>query len=205
MQVRLPLAETTNLRQMLETKQPVVVYDTHSYPGWMRVNATDWLRSSIGAPILIQGKVIGFVLLDSQTPGFFTSLHAERLGAFANQAALAIHNARLLQQAKEEAAERKLAEQELRFEKERLESIAAAVPGIICSLRLRPDGSTCMPFASAAIQDVWGFSPEAVKQDATPIFGYIHPEDLPGVNASVRESAQTMQPWHREYRYQHPT
>jgi two-component system sensor histidine kinase/response regulator len=43
--------------------------------------------------------------------------------------------------------ERKHAENQLRFEKERFDSITAAVPGIICSLRRRPDGSTCMPFA----------------------------------------------------------
>ncbi len=31
MGVKLPLAETTNLRKMLETREPVVIYDTHSY------------------------------------------------------------------------------------------------------------------------------------------------------------------------------
>jgi hypothetical protein len=37
--IRLPLADTNNLRQMLETRQPVIVSDTHAYPGWKRIEA----------------------------------------------------------------------------------------------------------------------------------------------------------------------
>jgi PAS domain S-box-containing protein len=114
MGIRLSLEDIANLREMLETKQPVIVYDTFSYPGWKRMKATDWLRSNVGAPISIDGEVIGFILLDSQTPGFFTPIHAERLQAFANQAAVAIHNADLLQQAQNEIVERKRAEEALR-------------------------------------------------------------------------------------------
>ncbi|HET6822016.1 MAG TPA: PAS domain S-box protein [Anaerolineales bacterium] len=120
--VKLPLANTTNLGRMLETKQPEVIYDTYIYPGWQRVSTTDWLRSSVGAPILIYGEVIGFICLDSQTTEYFTPVHAERLEAFANQAALAIHNARLLQQAQEEIAERKRAEEALRESEKRFSS-----------------------------------------------------------------------------------
>ena len=115
--IGLPLAETNNLRQMLETGKTVIIHDTHSYPGWKSLPAADWLRSNVGAPISVQGKVIGFILLDSQTPAFFTPVHAERLEAFANQAALAIQNARLLKQAQEEITERKRAEEALRAER----------------------------------------------------------------------------------------
>ncbi|HEU4746850.1 MAG TPA: PAS domain S-box protein, partial [Anaerolineales bacterium] len=103
-----------------------------------------------------------------------------------------------------DVTERRQAENELRFEKERFESIAATVPGIICSLRLRPDGSTSMPFASPSIQDVYGLSPQDVREDASPLFARIHPEDLPLVNTSVAQSAQSLLPWHTEFRYQHP-
>ena len=103
-----------------------------------------------------------------------------------------------------DVTERRQAENELRFEKERFESIAATVPGIICSLRMRLDGSISMPFASPSIQDVYGLSPQDVQADASPLFTRIHPEDLPLVNTSVTQSAQTMLPWHTEFRYQHP-
>lgn len=202
--MRLPIAETSNLQQILTSGQPEVVSDTWTYDGWKKLSFTDWLRSDVGAPISIYGRVIGFILLDSGTPGFFTSVHAERLQAFANQAALAIHNARLLQQAQEEIVERKRAEEALRFEKERFESIAATVPGIICSFRLHPDGTACMPFASTAIQEVYGLLPADVQQDAAPLFERLHPDDVAHVQATIDESARTMLPWHDEYRYQHP-
>src|SRR6185503_19648486 len=130
-EVRLPLGETTNLRQMLETRQPEIVYDTFSYPGWKRMPATHWLRSSVGAPISIYGEVIGFICLDSQAPEFFKPVHAERLQAFANQAALAIHNARLLQQAQEEIAERKRSEDLLRESNTRFRTLFEASPDAI--------------------------------------------------------------------------
>lgn len=103
-----------------------------------------------------------------------------------------------------DVTERRRAENELRFEKERFESIAATVPGIICSLRMRPDGSISMPFASPSIQDVYGLSSQDVLEDASPLFARIHAEDLPLVNTSVAQSAQSMLPWHTEFRYHHP-
>lgn len=41
-----------------------------------------------------------------------------------------------------------------------LEKIAATVPGVICSFRLRPDGAISMPFATAALDAIYGLSPE---------------------------------------------
>ncbi len=134
MGIELQLAETHNLREMMETRQPVIVSDTHSYPGWKRLEATDWLRSNVGAPISIQDQVIGFILLDGQTQGFFTPVHAERLEAFANQAAIAIHNAQLLQQAQEEVAERKRAEEEVRHSENKARALLNALPDMMFRL-----------------------------------------------------------------------
>jgi len=50
---------------------------------------------SLGAPISMRSKVIGFINLDSLTPGFYTPAQAERLQIFADQAAAALENARL--------------------------------------------------------------------------------------------------------------
>ncbi|QID19585.1 EAL domain-containing protein [Nitrogeniibacter mangrovi] len=87
---------------------------------------------------------------------------------------------------------------------ERLEKTAASVPGLICSFRLHPDGHASMPLASAAIEDLYGLRAEEVAEDAAPLFALIHPDDLPQVNASVAESARTMQPWHDCFRLRHP-
>ena len=99
-------AETRNLRQIMETRQPVIVADTLAYAGWVNLPESHWIRSNLAAPICSKGQVLGALMLDSATPCFFTPLHAERLMAFADQAAIAIENARLytaMQQARDEA------------------------------------------------------------------------------------------------------
>ncbi len=98
-----PIADIPNLTQMIETGQPVVVADTQTDPNWLRRFEVGW-RSYIGAPIRVQGRVIGFLNVSSTTPGFFTPTHAERLRAFADQAAIAWQNAQLYRQLSEYAA-----------------------------------------------------------------------------------------------------
>ncbi|MEO8356444.1 MAG: PAS domain S-box protein [Chloroflexota bacterium] len=161
MGIRLPLAQTTNLRQMLETRKTVIVPDTHAYMGWKRLPVTDWLRSSVGAPISISGEVIGFILLDSETIGFFTPVHAERLEAFASQAALAIHNARLLQQAQKEIADRRLAEDALR-ESEALYRQAIEVAGAVPYYQSYYDNGKSIKyeFIGQGIRQITGYGPE---------------------------------------------
>jgi PAS domain S-box-containing protein len=99
------IADVPNLRQMAASAQPLAIPDTHSDSLWKRQEHTQWIRSYAGAPICLEGKVIGFLNLDSATPNFFNSAHAERLQAFAEQAAVAIHNARLFNEAQQRTAE----------------------------------------------------------------------------------------------------
>ena len=82
----------------------------------------------------------------------------------------------------------------------RLNHIASRVPGVIYQYRLRPDGSSCFPYASDAIRDIYRVTPEDVREDATAVFATIHPEDYAGVVASIQQSAATLQPWQYEYR-----
>ena len=109
--------------------------------------------------------------------------------------------------AHEGITDRKRVEQALRRQielQEQLAKINATVPGVICSFRLRPDGSACFPYASPAIEDFYDCTPDAVATDATPIFKLIHPDDLQQVNASIKESARTLSPWRDEFRIRHP-
>ena len=53
----------------------------------------------MSAPICIKGKAIGFIILVSETANSFSEEQAKRLEAFAAQAAIAIENARLYEEA----------------------------------------------------------------------------------------------------------
>jgi GAF domain-containing protein len=103
--VRYMVAEVPNLKYMLETGQPAIITDVQSFPGWFVRPETDWIRSTVGAPILIKGDVIGFITLDTSQRDFYTAAHAERLQAFAHQAGLAIENARLYASIRQHAEE----------------------------------------------------------------------------------------------------
>jgi PAS domain S-box-containing protein len=83
-------------------------------------------------------------------------------------------------------------------------AVAATVPGLICSFKLRPDGSACMPFATSAITEIHGLQPEDVRDDFSPLLARIHPEDREYLRQSIAESARTMKPWHCVFRAHNP-
>jgi PAS domain S-box-containing protein len=112
--VRLPLANTANLRRMMETGRPLALPDTRNEPAWVDMSATRWICSHAAAPIRVKGNCIGFLSLDSATPGFFTQEKADRLQVFADQAGIALENAQLLQAMQDELAERQRVEEMLR-------------------------------------------------------------------------------------------
>jgi PAS domain S-box-containing protein len=93
--VRLVVDRTSTLREMTQSKEPVCVVDTYSHDGWVTLPETAWVRSHVGAPILIRDEVIGFLHANSAEPAAYSPDDAERLQAFADQAAIAIKNARL--------------------------------------------------------------------------------------------------------------
>lgn len=93
--------KTENFRWMMEHKQPLIISDTHQYPGWITLDTTAYIRSYIGAPIIAQDQVIAFFSLDNAEPNFYQEDHGRILAAFAAQAALAMQNADLFRETRE--------------------------------------------------------------------------------------------------------
>src|SRR5579859_7427666 len=100
---RIPITKLAILQQMVDLGKPLAIPDTSDSGMWIGFPGLDWIHSNVIAPIRLKNKVLGFLSLDSATPGFFTQIHAERLQTFADQAAIAIHNARLYDRAKRAA------------------------------------------------------------------------------------------------------
>jgi signal transduction histidine kinase len=63
-----------------------------------------YVRSWMGVPLALKDRVIGVIVLAHSTPGYYTPHHAELVTAMASQAAAAIENARLYEQAHKLAA-----------------------------------------------------------------------------------------------------
>ena len=97
---RVPTSKLAALQQLIDLGKPQVIEDTTTSPMWIGFPDLDWVSSNVIAPIRSNGKILGFLSLDSATPGHFTQANADRLQTFADQAAIAIQNARLLDRAK---------------------------------------------------------------------------------------------------------
>lgn len=91
----LSLFDLPGLNWMAIHRRPLVISNTADYPGWVVTPEAAWIQSYIGAPMYVRGELVGFLNLDSQTPGFFNESFVPRLQAFVDQAAVAIANARL--------------------------------------------------------------------------------------------------------------
>ena len=89
-------------------------------------------------------------------------------------------------------------------EKDKFDKIAATSPGLIYSMRQNKDGSLCYPYASDAIEDIYGFSFEEIKDNPNDIFDLIHPNDLNFVIESINETKTKLVPLNCKYRYFHP-
>lgn len=94
---RYSIPDTPHLRQMAEELHPLIIADTQAFAGWADLPQAAEVRSFVGAQIRFKRKLLGFVCLESKVPEFFTPEVADRLQVFANQAAVAIENARLYQ------------------------------------------------------------------------------------------------------------
>ncbi len=81
-----------------------------------------------------------------------------------------------------------------------LDHLAANVPGALYQFQRNPDGSTGFPYASAGIEAIYGYPPEALLHDGAPAFARIHPDDQPQVLDGILESERSMEDWHAEYR-----
>jgi signal transduction histidine kinase len=100
---QIPIAKLAVLQQMMDLGKPLAIPDTAASSMWIGFPELDWIHSNVIVPIRLKDKILGFLSLDSATPGFFTQVDAERLQTFADQAAIAIHNARLYERAKRAA------------------------------------------------------------------------------------------------------
>ncbi len=97
------LDEVPNFREMMETGQALVIPDTRHNKSWVVLKGLERIHSYAGAPLQAKGEVIGFLDLTSLTPNFYNQSHADRLNVFADQVAIAVQNARLLEEAQQRA------------------------------------------------------------------------------------------------------
>ncbi|QEP44607.1 PAS domain S-box protein [Ectothiorhodospiraceae bacterium BW-2] len=82
----------------------------------------------------------------------------------------------------------------------RFESMANHVPGVLYQYQQWPDGRTAFPYASKAMESIYGLSPQQVMSDAAAVFKLLHPDDLMRVVESITASMTQLTLWRDTYR-----
>ena len=166
------------------------------------------IRFYAGAPLLTgAGRAIGTLCVIDREPHQFTEAQKATLAVLARQvvAQMELRKRNMVLSQSLDALAAENARQELiRHQGEAnlalLDGLAKQVPGALYQFQSWPDGRTFFPYASEGIQEIYEVTPEQVRLDGALVFQRVHPDDLKAVAESIGQSAETLQPWHCEYR-----
>ena len=123
-----------------QTGKPLIINDYRHWSGRAKVFENEQpFRVLISAPFLWQGKVTGVVhVLRENVSQKFTQKDLRLLMMFANHAALAVENTRLMEAAYNEILARKQAEETIRTSEQRLSLVFDTVGDILFLLAVEP-------------------------------------------------------------------
>jgi len=97
------MADNTPNRKVIETQEPVIINDTAQefsefFSSLSHADTHSWL----GVPLTYGINVLGLIALDKDRPNFFTPEDVDVILAFANQVAVALQNAHLFDEARQQ-------------------------------------------------------------------------------------------------------
>jgi NtrC-family two-component system sensor histidine kinase KinB len=91
-------AEEDLAMRVMRDRQTAVVDDVQQSPGWRATAAAECVRGWIGAPLITKKDVLGVLVVNSRQPSIYTAEDAQVATAFAQQAAIALDNAHMVEQ-----------------------------------------------------------------------------------------------------------
>ncbi|NOZ04807.1 MAG: PAS domain S-box protein [Chloroflexi bacterium] len=97
------LRESPILCRMAGDLQPVVADDVRTLEEWIWVPGAGDIRSWMGIPLVVQGRMIGTLMIDSSKVGFFGEQDVRVAQTLVQHVAQAIENARLFAEARQRA------------------------------------------------------------------------------------------------------
>jgi GAF domain-containing protein len=85
------------LFQVLQEGHLMILDDAQKEPRFQGWGGTTYVHGWMAVPLIARGEVIGYITLDNRKKAAYKSEHSSLAQAFANQAAIAIQNARLFE------------------------------------------------------------------------------------------------------------
>ncbi len=207
LQARFRLAESVIDQEIYQKLEPVIITDVLSDDplaaamreniGGVAPDSGQFFRSWMGVPLIYKGKYIGNLTFDHQEPNFYHAHHAQLAQAFANQAAIAIENARLYEQVRLLAS----LQERQKLARELHDSVSQALYGIALGVRtaraLLEEASQDDP-VKAALEEPLSYTSmlaEAGMAEMRALIFELRPESLEieGLIAALNKQAAAIQ------------
>ena len=172
----------------------------YSFEETLKLNVTQWDAQWSAEEVL---RVLRELISSGKAKQFETR-HQRKDGSIIdveiNSVPVVVEGRSLLFASARDITERKTMEIAREAALSLLQKIANRVPGVVYQYHLRRNGSSCFPFASEGIREIYRVSPEEVCQDDSKVFSIFHPDDYDGIVNSILQSARNLTQWKYEYR-----
>lgn len=89
---------------------------------------------------------------------------------------------------------------DLRATEQQLSDILDNAPAAIFQYILHADGTGSINSMNKASYGIWGVSPEEIRNDPSPLWSQVHPEDIEKVKKKALQAGRDLAPWRDEYR-----
>ena len=153
-----------------------------------------FIRFYAGAPLLTdEGFALGTLCVIDHQPRVFGPAQRETLALLARQVMAQLT-------LRKQARNLETLLHDLQGRTQLLSQLSHRVPGVIYQYQRFPDGSSCFPYASERLWDMFEVHPEDSVRDAASVLARIHPQDLSGVLDSIETSFENLTPWRQEFR-----
>jgi PAS domain S-box-containing protein len=209
--IRFSLSQAAANRAVIEQREPVIIGDVRGDTPLARAfqaaagaeldTTYAYVHCWMGVPLMIKEWVIGMLSLDHGVPHYYTPHHARLALAIASQAAIAIENARLYEQAQALAA----MEERQKLARELHDSVSQALYGIALGARTArtmldraPAAEGAAPPALAEPLDYVLLLAEAGLAEMRALIFELRPESLQleGLVAALTKQAASLRARH---------
>ena len=171
--------------KVVQSGEVMFVANHAQWDGRANVFNTAPFRRVLGVPLKVGGKVIGAInVTDSEKTAPFDEEEIRLVKLFADQAAIALTNARLIERVYEEFAKREQAQDALQISEQRFRTLTENAPDYIYILDLRKKEGIYLNR-----QEMLGYSAKELLQPGSITFA-VHSEDAGRVSQEWRKAVE---------------